>query len=264
MPTPLTYNTPPNSLQSVLLAATRMSPSPYTVVPPDFAEQYPRAISYAESRICAEIPLLANRTQNTQLATTVANRQLDLTGMTNPLVVMERLALISPALTTNPRLGTRWQFIKTTLDFIDAFWPNEQTTLDPSLADNVGRYWAPLNTGSTSAAYTGSSSIIVLAPTPNGPYTAECTGLFQPPPLSAANQTTYLSTVFPDLLTAACMVFLEGALKKNFGAASDDPRQALSWGNQYQVLKAACEFEEARRRGLAPDIPRPPAPVAAP
>lgn len=261
MPTPLTYNTAPNSLQSVLLAATRMSPSPYTVVPPDFAEQYPRAISYAESRICAEIPLLANRAQNTQLVTSVANRQLDLTGMTNPLVVMERLALISPALTTNPRLGVRWQYIKTTLDFIDAFWPNESVTMDPSLADQVGRFWAPLNSGTMAGP---GSSIIVLAPTPNGPYTAECTGLFQPPPLSATNQTTYLSTVYGDLLTAACLVYLEGALKKNFGAQSDSSGQAVSWESQYQVLKDACQFEEVRRRGLVSDVPRPPMPAQGP
>lgn len=245
------------SLEQTLLSTLAQAPPPYNVIPADFALLYPRATSYAESRICAEIPLLANRAQNTQLTTTSGSRQLNLALMTNPLVVMERLALVTPA-STAPAAGTRYPFIKTTLDFIDNFWPHEATTLDPSLAEQVGRYWAPLSTGSTAAAYPGSASVIVLAPTPNATFTAECTGLFQPTPLSSGNETTYLSTVYPDLLTAACLVFLSGALLRNYGSQSDDPRQAQSWEAQYVTLRDAATFEEARRRGLAVDDPRPP------
>ena len=54
------------------------------------------------------------------------------------------------------------------------------------------------------------------------------------------------------------MVHLEGELRRNFGAQADDPKQALSWEGTYQSLKDACAFEEARRRGLAPNFPRPP------
>lgn len=244
------------TLRNELMAALVQGSSPYTVIPADFATLYTAAISYAEARICAEIPLLANRTQNTQLVTVSGSRRIDLAGMTNPLVVQEGLSLISPAAQTNPALGNRIPFDKATLDFIDLIWPVEATTMDPALADNIGRFWAPLNSGSTTAAYAGSSSIIVIAPTPNGIFTIEVTGLFQPTPLSSGNASTYLSTVYSDLLFAACMVFLEGALMRNFGAQSSDPARANSWEQQYQHLKSVCEFEEARRRGIAMDEPR--------
>lgn len=245
------------SLEQVLLVALTQAPSPYSVIPPDFAALYDRSISYAESRICAEIPLLANRTQNATLSTAPNSRQINLSAMVNPLVVLERLYLITPA-SASPSAGTRWSYVRTTLDFIDAVWPNESTTVAPDSigADQIGRYWAPLNTGSTSGAYAGSSSIIVIAPTPPSAYIAECTGLFQPSPLTGGNTATYLSTVYPDLLTAACMVFMEGALMRNFGAQSSDPNTASSWEQQYQHLKSACEFEEIRRRGGLPDRPR--------
>lgn len=258
MPTPLTYAT----LQTELITALVQAPPPYNIIPPDFASLYPNAISYAESRICAEIPLLANRAQNNQLTTAAGSRVLNLSGMTNPLVVMERLALVTPR-EVIPSAGTRWQYIKTTLDFIDVYWPDESITQPPSLnGEWGGRYWAPLNTGSTSAAYTGSSSIIVIAPTPDDIYVGECTGLFQPTPLSVGNPTTYLSVVYPDLLVSACLLFLSGALMRNFGAASSNPQAALSWEANYEVLKSACEFEEMRRRGLSPDHPRQSAPQA--
>lgn len=253
----LTYN----SLQSVLLASLAQAPSPYNVIPPDFAELYDRAISYAESRIAQEIPLLANRVQDSSIGVTGGSRVVNLGAMSNNIVVVERVALITPGAGTPPASGTRNQYIKTTLDFIDMFWPTEATVLSPIAAANIGRYWAYATHG-TSASYLISN--IVIAPTPDINYKIEITGLVQPTPLSNGNQNTYLSNNYPDLLTAGCMVFLEGALMRNFGAASDDPRQALSWEGVYRGLKDACEFEEMRRRGLVADQPRGPAPPTQP
>jgi len=250
MATPLTFTT----LQSALLSMLAQAPSPYNVIPPDFAELYPRAISYAESRICSEVPLLANQKQDSTLSTTAGSRVIDLGSMVTPLIILDRLALITPASTT-PEAGTRNQYIQTTTDFIDMFWPTEATTANPATSQNIGRYWANRTKGNDST-YTVNQ--IIIAPTPDDIYTAECTGLFQPTPLSFGNPQTYLSTVYPDLLTAGCMVFLEGALMRNYGAQSDDPRSAMSWEGQYQTLKAACEFEEMRSRGMLPDLPRGP------
>ncbi len=250
------------TLQTELTIAIVKTMPTFEQVPPDFLILYPSATSYAEGRICAEIPLLANRTSNSQLLTSIGSRLLNLSLMTNPLVVMERLALITPA-SAMPAAGTRWQYIKTTLDFIDVYWPEESLTQSPSVGGEWGgRYWAPLNTGAVLNAYAGSGSFIVIAPTPDQDYVAECTGLFQPTPLSAANPTTYLSTVYPDLMVAACMVYLEGALLKNYGAQNSNPQAALSWEGVYQGLKSACEFEEMRRRGLSPDHPRGASPQA--
>jgi hypothetical protein len=209
------------------------------VIPPDFASLYPRATSYAESRICQEIPLLANRTRNTTLSVTGGSPVLDLAPITPPLMVQEGFALVTPT--------GAWAFDKASLDFIEMFWPTGSASMNPSLADNIGRYWAMRD-----------ETIMVLAPTPDATYQAVSTGLFQPTPISAAVPSTYLSTTYPDLLVAGCMVFMEGALRRNFGAQADDPKQALSWEGQYVQLRDACAFEEARRRGIAPNIPRPP------
>ena len=248
--TALTWTT----LQKELITALVQAPPPYNVIPPDFASLYPNATSYAESRICAEIPLLANHTQDSSLTTTANSRELDLSSITTPLIVMERLALITPA-NTAADSGVRQQYIQTTTDFIDMFWPNASVTRSPATSQNIGRYWAP-RTKTQGSAYTVNQ--IVIAPTPDDTYTAECTGLFQPAPISNSNPQTYLSTTYPDLMVAACMVFLEGALMRNFGAQSSDPREAQSWEVVYQGLKSACDFEEMRRRKQVPDMPRMP------
>jgi hypothetical protein len=228
------------SLQTELLVALAQAPPPYNVVPPDFASLYPRAISYAESRICQEVPLLANRDGDRSLKTTAGSRlvDIDLSTKPTPILVVEGLAVYAP-------LGQK-HFEKTTLDFIDLFWPDDGVTMDPGLTDNIGRYWTQ-----------ATGRIIVIVPTPDAVYDIAIVALYAPPSLSIANPSTYLSTTYPDLLVSACMVFMEGTLRRNFGAQADDPKSAMSWEGQYQTLKAACAFEEARRRGIAPNIPHP-------
>lgn len=242
-----------DTLQSVLLSALSQAPSPYIVIPPDFAELYPRATSYAESRITQEIPLLANRVQTSTTTVTANSRKFDLSTLPMTVTVVERIALITPGADLIPSAGVRNQYIKTTLDYIDMFWPQESQTLAPNLAQNIGRYWAYGTHESFGSTYVNND--IVIAPTPDLAYTIEVTGLAVPTPISSGNQQTYLSTIYPDLLTAACMVFLEGALMRNYGAQADEPRAAQSWESQYQTLKASCEFEEKRRRGMVPDAP---------
>ncbi len=252
----LTFTT----LQSTLLTMLAQAPPPYNVVPPDFAQLYPRAISFAESRICQEIPFLANQGQDSSLSTTASNRVVDLSSINPPILVLDRVALITPS-STVPEAGTRHQYIQTTTDFIDMFWPTELITANPAASQNTGRYWANRTKGNNTAYTTNQ---IIIAPTPDAVYRVECTGLFQPVPLSSGNPQTFLSTTYPDLLTAACMVFLEGALMRNYGSQGDDPRQALSWEAVYQGLKSAAEFEEMRSRGMVPDMPRGPAPPTQP
>lgn len=238
MPTPLTWTT----LEVELLVLLAQAPPPYNVVPPDFASLYPNATSYAETRITQEIPLLADRTADTSL-TTGTSRSLNLAAMTRVVVVPEQLSLITPA-GAAAASGARVPYDKADKAVIDMIWPNEATVVAPSIADWSPRLWALLD-----------NSTMIIAPTPGAGYAAEITGLFVPTPLSAGNPATYLSTNYPDLLVAGCMVWLEGGLKRNFGAQADDPRQALSWEGTYQTLKRACEFEEMRRRGLAPNVP---------
>lgn len=236
------------SLQTTLLAALTKSQPPYNVVPPDFAALYPQAITYAEGRIYKELVLLATRTFNTSLVTTPGARGLLLSAISPPVVVPESVSLLTPAgsVYTN---GTQQQFDESSLDIIDMTWPQASVTMAPDAATWIGRRWA-----------LQSEHAIVLAPTPDAVYTVVLIGLFQPPSLSAGNPTTYLSTIYPELLTAACMVFLTGGLTHNYGAQGDDPRSAISWESQYVELRATALHEEMRRRGLVPDVAAPPAP----
>ena len=237
-----------DSLQKTLLVALAQAPTPYDVIPPNFTVLFPQATSYAEGRIYKDLVLLATRAENTSISTANGNRQIDLSTMTNaaggPIIVQEGLGL---------RQGTQtYWYDKASLDFVDFIWPDASVTLAPASSDSTGRYWAPLN-----------DSIVVIAPTPDAIYTAVIPGLYQPTPISNANQSTYISEVYPELLEAACMVFMTGWLIRNFGAQSADPRMAVSHEDQYQKLMVIARDEELRRRGLLPDFARPTAPAPA-
>jgi hypothetical protein len=243
-----------STIQTAVIQALANASPPYTAVTPDFTIAFPQATSYAENRICRDMPMLANRAQNTQLMTTAGSRSIDLTTMNNitaddqtnpgggPIIVVDGFALISPAGTSNPALGLRIPYTQTSLDWIDQFWPQQSVVMDPAAADWIGRYWALRD-----------DHTIIIAPTPDAPlgavYTAEITGLFQPTPISQANPQTYLSTYYPDLLECAIMIFMSGWLQRNFSSQSDDPKMAVSWESQYEILLKSAMEEEQRRRG---------------
>jgi hypothetical protein len=235
------------SLRDTLVATLSQAPYPYVVLPDDFNTLYPQAITYAEGRIYKDLVMLATRTVDTSLITVSGTRSVDLNAMTpNKIIVPEGFALLTPAGSTR-QTGTQTPFDEASLDTIDQFWPTIATTMGPADADNIGRYWALQD-----------DHTLVFSPTPDAAYTAVVTGLFQPVSLSETNTSTYLSEVYPELLTSACLIWLSGALLRNFGASADDPRSALSWEATYQALMATAKYEEARRRGLVvPDAPRP-------
>lgn len=227
-----TYSTLQNSLAAMLSQAA----APYTILPSDFITLYPQAISYAEDRIYREMVPVSNRQQDTSLLTTAASRVLDLTPIM-PLVV-EGFALLYPAGVTSIDAGTQIPFDEASLDLLDICWPQSSVTVDPSLAQWYGLYWAMRD-----------ATTIVFGPTVAAAYTPVVTGLFQPAPMSVTNPTTYLGNVYPELLQAGCMVFLSGALLRNFGASSDDPKMAVAWESQFQTLMKSAIEEEQRRRG---------------
>lgn len=237
------------TLQESLLVMLAQSPPPYNVIPPNFAALFPQATSYAEGRIYKALVLLATRQQNATLITSAGNRNLTLSSMVNasggPIIVPEGLALISPA-TSAPSTGTRVPYDEASLDVIDLIWPTEATTVAPASAEPGTRMWAMRD-----------NNTIVYCPTADGAYRAEISGLYQPTPISAGNPSTYLSSVYPELLQAACMVFLTGGLLRNFGAQAADPATAISWENQYKMLEILAVEEEYRRRGLQPNIAKP-------
>jgi hypothetical protein len=232
------------TLQTALLAETAKVQPPYTVVPPDFAVVYPQATSYAEGRIYKEFGgLLATRQQNTSLSTNTGNRLVSLSGMVNsfggPIIVPERFALVDSN-------GNTVQFDRGSFAIIEMIWPSPTATQAPSVTDFAPRYWDLLD-----------DHTIVYCPTADNAYVCQITGLFQPTPISATNPSTYLSTTYPELLLAGCMIHLCGGLLHNFGAQSDSAARAVSWEAQFQRLMAISIDEEMRRRGMKADYPMP-------
>lgn len=87
---------------------------------------------------------------------------------------------------------------------------------------------------------------IEVGPAPDAAYDIRAMGTSRLLSLSADNPTSYISENLPDLFWAASMIFLSG-YNRNFGAQSDDPRQAISWSAEYQRLLKSADVEEARK-----------------
>lgn len=240
------------TLQTELQAIIARTPYPYTVVDGAFSTLFPQATSYAEQRIYHDIPMLAQKAQDTSLTTTAGVRSVNLSGTALPAIVPERLALLTPAGATLAN-GAQIVAEPASLDFMDMFWPQQSQTQAPDQAPAI--YWC-LRDDQTA----------IVAPTPDAAYTVVLTGLFQQTPISAGNPTTYLATNYPELMTAACMVFISGALLRNYGSqgapSPDEPGMSVSWESQYITLKGIAQAEELRRRQLGTDwLDRPPMPA---
>jgi hypothetical protein len=250
----ITYST----LQTTLQAIIARTPAPWVATDASFNQLFPQATSYAENRITNDIPFLATRAQDTSLTTTSGNRLVSLYGTALPVNVPQRVALITPAGSTLAT-GTQIQLLPASLDLIDMYWPQESLTWAPASATAL--YWC--NQGGVSGSdYT--SPNIIIAPTPDAAYTIVLTGLFTAAPISATNPQTYLSTNYPELMISACMVFLSGALLRNYSSAGmpsppDEAQMAVHWEQQYGRLKDLAGAEEMRRRQQGSDwLSRPP------
>jgi len=226
-----------NELKLTVIIALSQAPYPYDTVIPDFEVLFPQAVQYAEYRIYRDIVPLCMRSSSSSVTTLAATREFDLSA-TN-VIVVEGVSLIDPA--GSPSAGTRYPYDMVSLDMIDVVWPVESSVLSPSAADYIGR-WCAMK----------SNTAVVLAPTPDAIYSIEVTGLFQPAPLSDSNQNTYLATTYPDLMQAACMVFLSGYLQKNYAATAGLPEQAATFETQYGALMATAREQEQRIRSQGP------------
>jgi hypothetical protein len=256
-----------STLQTTLQAIIARTPAPWTFSDPAFNQLFPQSTSYAENRIYHEMPVLAQRDQDTSLTTTSGSRSISLHGTALPIVVPERLALITPSGSTLAN-GTQVPFIPVSLDFIDLWWPNQSLTWAPASA--LAAYWC-IQGGVSGADFI--SPNVVIAPTPDAAYKVVLTGLFQQEAISEDNPQTYLSTVYPECMLAACMIFLSGALLRNYGSAGapsqpDEAGMPIHWEGQFGRLIESAKAEEMRRRGQgalpftqppsAPGMPGPP------
>lgn len=258
-------------LQTTLQAIIARTPAPWTFPDAAFNQLFPQSTSYAENRIYHEMPFLAQRLQDTSLTTTAGSRSFSLQGTALPILVPQRLALLTPAGSTLAN-GGQVPFIPVSLDFIDMFWPNQSQTWAPASA--LAAYWCI--EGGAGHAGRGSggpdfiSPNVIIAPTPDAAYSVILTGLFQQPPISAGVPQTYLSTNYPELMIAGCMIFLSGALLRNYSAAGspqqpDEPGMPIHWEGQFQRLMEIAKEEEMRRLQQGTNwMNRPPMPAGGP
>lgn len=196
----------------------------------DFVAILPAAIQDAEQRIYLAMDFLSTRTTWTSVAFTAGIRKFTFPTSPSTVMTVQGVAAITPSTAATPALGKRNQLEPVSLDFIDSTWPTESET---GLPDS----WAPFDDVS-----------IVVKPTPDEAYPCEITGTFRPNPMSDANQNTYIGNVYPQLLVAACMVFLAG-WQRDFGQQSDDPKLAVSWKDIYTNQLSLSLAEEQRRKG---------------
>lgn len=203
----------------------------------------PSTIDYAEGRIYRDPVFDFLTTRGTGTAT-LANGSRNVTKPSNVLIV-EAVNVITPlGQSPDSASSIRVPLDRVSLAWLDSVWGAQGTTGQPVC-------YAPQ-----------SDTLWRVGPVSNGAWTTEWRGTVRPTALGTANATTFLTDNMPELFVAASMVYLTGALLKNFGAQSDNPQQAQSWETQYGLLKTGPAVEEARRKALsAGGTAYPPAPL---
>ena len=190
----------------------------------NFVQILPSIINDAEQRIYRELDLLDTIVRDTSGTLTANSRNFT---FPQHVVVSESLNVFSPAGTQT----TRNQLVPVSREWLDAVWGNEASTTTPS----IPQYYAMIT-----------DQTIIVGPPPDANYTVEVVATIRPTPISATNPTTYLSLYLPDLFVSASMVFGSGYLK-DFGAAVDDPKMALTWQSHYDAEFASANTEESMR-----------------
>jgi hypothetical protein len=211
-----------------------------------FVTALPNIIDDAEQRIYRDLDMLNTVTRDASAALAAGNRNFNLPTASQTFIVVEDFNVITPAGTTNPESGTRNPLVPASKEVLDFLFPS-------STGSAVPVYFAPI----TQNAW-------IVGPWPDQSYQLEVVGTFRPAPLSASNTTSLLSVYLPDLFLAAAAV-IGAAAQKNFGAASDDPKLAVSWEAHYSTLLQSAQTEEMRKKFVAQGwSSKQPAPIATP
>lgn len=201
--------------------------SKFNASDPLFTTNLPNAIDYAYDRINRELNLLSTVASNSSLTLTAGSRLLDYSAAN--INVLQDINIISPATATNPEEGTR----------------NPCTIADKSFLNAV--YNSPSQVGVPVSFAPFDDHTLLFGPFPDADYTVELIGTVKIVPLSAAAPTNWISENLPDLLLTASMIQVSG-FKMNYGAMTEDPKQAISYESQYLSLRDSAAVEDARRK----------------
>lgn len=247
-----TYATFQTALALEMVAPNPLDPN-FATNNPLFIAILPTIIDYAEQRCYRELDLLHAETRQWFAMTPYQRTQsyganVALISTPSPaqqMLIVERVTVQPPNAPIPPPVGLApttggEPIVPSTVDYIDAVYSGLFPNPGP-----VGRptRFAPLD-----------DQTLVFGPMPDQAYFFVVHGKARPVPLYSAapgdgTQTTFLTTVLPDLFLAAAMVAGSG-YRHNFGAQSDDPRMAVSWEQQYNELLGSAKNEETRKRFL--------------
>jgi hypothetical protein len=189
----------------------------------NFQAILPTIITNAELRLYRELDLVDTTVRDSSTFA-LSTRNFTLPSNNGTFIVVEQINVLNPA-------GTRNPMVPVSIDTLDWMWPS-------SAGSTVPTYFAMFD-----------QDVAVVGPFPDQTYSVEVVGTIRPPSLSTSVATTPLSVFFPDILIAASMVEAS-AYQRNFGAMSDDPKQAQSWEAHYQTLIKSAETEENKKKFL--------------
>jgi hypothetical protein len=205
---------------------------------PNFVAALPSIIDYAEQRCYRELDLISATATQDFLAPAGSNQlSFDVSGALAPssdqILIPETIGVFLPigALPTDPGA------------WLHPLSPVSIEFLDATLSGVVGTpdYFSPLT-----------DKDMRLGPGVSVDSYFHIIGVYRPAPLYSAppndgTQTTFLTSVLPDLFLACAMISAAG-YQKNFGAQADDPRMAQSWEQQYLGLLKSAGGEELRKK----------------
>jgi hypothetical protein len=223
---------------------------------------------YAEGRIYRDLSFLA-----TDVMTPVTLTALEREILLPPNVLTVRSVGVCTPPGPPTRNSRRHYPERISTEALDMFWPQpnfrpgipkKYTIIGIRLPPTTSPSPLPPMTQPRPPVYEPERFIYALhfMPSPDRAYTAEVFGGVEPELLSESNPETFLSVYYPELLCAACMVFIAG-YQRDYGASSDDPQRAISWNAQYMALKDGIAQEAGRLRGEGPGFTAlPPAPIA--
>lgn len=193
----------------------------------NFQNILPSCINYAEQRIYREIDFLANYQGD---FVQVSSNQNAINYPTNfgVFLVIDQIAVLTPASTT--MTGNYNQLQVTSIPYLQTVYPSLTTSI-----------------GTPKYFYPAADTFAYIAPATDQTYTFWVYGTQRPPSLSVSNSSTFLTQNYPDIFVAASMIYMTGYMK-NWSAQGDDPRSAVSWESQYQLLVKEVKEEESRKK----------------
>lgn len=233
----LTYNGFVSSIANLAVMQTQTVSGVVQGVDASFNIMLPQSLNYSELRIQRDLDLLPSQTSQSYSLVT-GNNQLQL-GV-DDFVTVQTISITSG--------GGTFPLLPVTKEFLQNVCGTPASTAMPA-------YFAMV--GGDQATGGNTYNNILVGPYPDANYpvivfgTQRLSSLYQYASAGAADaSTTFISSLLPDMLIQAAMIFVSG-FQRNFSANSSDPEMPGSYENQYQNLLKGALTENFRAKGQA-------------